>query len=225
MNYAPPEGLDTRRTGETFTYATLEQKEQLEADPKIQQWLEQVGREAEALSKASDDFRASLRTSDKDTSEAGLFSVEVDLAPKLEELRRKWIRLSNAPISFDKQALLAELATVIKSWLDKVAAEKAAMEAKIKAAGLDLAKLPSGDQLKALAVATQDSAKAMKTLLEKLGAHLKRGQRAQVDKLVAKAGALLEVGQLAPATPQAHAPLAEGEFTPAIPQSRAPLAN
>jgi hypothetical protein len=210
LDYKTPAGLDTRAAGETFTRGSEEDKAKLEADKKIQTWLDQVEKEAAALGKASDDFRASLKTKDA----AG---AEVDQAPRLQELRTEWFeakekvaaakaRERKAKDEKDKEAAKAEtveaeaaqkaiqdeLQVVLKPWIEKVAAQKTAMEAKIAAVGLDPAKLPTGAKLEPAITAADSLGKRIEALTGKLGPELKKGQRAKVDLLVGQAKKLLE---------------------------------
>jgi hypothetical protein len=209
LDYKTPAGLDTRAAGETFTRGSEEDKAKLEADKKVQTWLDQVEKEAAALGKASDDFRASLKTKDA----AG---AEVDQAPRLQELRTKWFEAKEKVAAAktrerkakkeDKEAAKAEtvaaeaaqkaiqdeLQVVLKPWIQKVAAQKTAMEAKITAVGLDPAKLPTGAKLEPTIKAADSLGKRIEALTGKLGPELKKGQRAQVDLLLGQAKKLLE---------------------------------
>jgi Domain of unknown function (DUF4157) len=207
LDYKTPAGLDTRAAGETFTRGSEEDKAKLEADKKIQTWLDQVEKEAAALGKASDDFRASLKTKDA----AG---AEVDQAPRLQELRTEWFeakekvaaakaRERKAKEEKDKEAeqkaIQDELQVVLKPWIEKVAAQKTAMEAKIAAVGLDPAKLPTGAKLEPAIKAADSLGKRIEKLTGKLGPELKKGQRAKVDLLVGQAKKLLEDTSAPPA--------------------------
>jgi Domain of unknown function (DUF4157) len=210
LDYKTPKGLDPRAAGETFTRGSEEDKAKFEADKKVQTWLDQVEKEAAALGKASDDFRASLKTKDA----AG---TEVDQAPRLQELRTEWFeakekvaaakaRERKAKDEKDKEAAKAEtvkaeaaqeaiqdeLQVVLKPWIEKVAAQKTAMEAKIAAVGLDPAKLPMGAKLEPAITAADSLGKRIEALTGRLGPELKKGQRAQVDLLVGQAKKLLE---------------------------------
>ena len=189
-NYETTPGIDTRQTGETFTSGTAEAKQKLEADPKIQQWLERVGREAEAVSQASEDFRASLKSTDA----AG---VETDLAPKLQDLRQEWFA---AKTENERQLILAQLPTVLKPWLDKVAQQKKAMEDKITAAGLDPAKLPTAKPLDVEVNTAQTLVTQIATLTSRLRATVTKPQRTQMNKLIAAARKLLTEAGEAPAS-------------------------
>ncbi|MBM0744539.1 DUF4157 domain-containing protein [Phormidium sp. CLA17] len=184
LSYETPKGLDTRQVGETFTGGTDEEKAKLEADPKVKEWLDNIGKGVETLSKTSEDFRASLTTTN-DKKEV------VDLAPKLQELREKWFAAIAAKNEEEKQAVLAELLKVIKPWLDKVETQRKTTEKKITDVGLNPADLPSDKKLTAAITAVQGLAKRMQTLQDKLGATLKKGQGTQVDKLIAEARKLL----------------------------------
>jgi len=184
LSYDTPKGLDTRQVGETFTRGTDEEKAKLEADPKVKEWLDNIGKAAETLSKTSEDFRVSLITT-SDEKEV------VDLAPKLQELREKWFAAIGARNAEEKQAVLAELPKVIKPWLDKVEAQRKATEKKITDVGLNPADLPSDKKLTAAVTAAERLAKRMQTLQGNLGATPKKGQRTQVDKLIAEARKLL----------------------------------
>ncbi|HEX6904129.1 MAG TPA: hypothetical protein VF789_30745 [Thermoanaerobaculia bacterium] len=189
MSPAKEPGVDPRRVGETFTSGTPKEKEALAVDPKVRKWLEQVASEAEAVGEASEDFRASLKT----TGEKG---DELDLAPRLQELRQNW---HAAKADADRQAILAELPAILKPWLDKVAAEKTAVTTKITAAGLTPDQLPTAKPLDQAAAAAKNLSGRIATLRGKLGATLMKGQRAQVDKLVAEARKLLAEAGEAPA--------------------------
>jgi hypothetical protein len=173
-------GIDQRKVGDTYTHGTDDEKAKLDADPKVQAWLDGVGKEAESLGKASEDFRGSLKTKDA----AG---ADVDLAPKLAELRTKWFA---AKTKDEKDKILAELPTVLKPWLDKVDAQKTAMETKIKAAGLDPAALPTADKLDAADKAQAQLEARITSQRPKLGDPLKKGQRAAVDALIKEARTL-----------------------------------
>lgn len=195
---SPFKEKEARDIGATFTFGTGEEKEKLEVDPKIQKWIDQIGREAEAVSKASEDFRASL----KSTEASG---AEVNLAPKLQELRQKWFE---AKTDADKKAVLSKLPGVLMPWLDKVAAEKIKMEKKItsetvdmekkmRAAGLDPEKLPTGKKLQVKIGEARQLAKRIRQLRDRLGTELKKGQRKEVDKLTIKAREFLnETGEV-----------------------------
>lgn len=186
MQDVTPKGLDTRVVGRTFTYGTEEEKQALESDPKIQKWLEAVGAEALGLSKASEDIRASL----KGTDDAG---AQIDLAPRLQELRQKWFA---AITPAEQQAVTAELPVVLKPWLTKIGAQQKAMTDKITAAGLDPGALPSDKKLEIAVNAAQGLKRRVTALRAKLGATLKKGQRRQVDKLIVEARKLLdEIGE------------------------------
>lgn len=184
LSYDMPKGLDTRQVGETFTRGTDDEKAKLEADPTMQLWLDNIGKAAETLSKTSEDFRVSLSTTN-DEKEV------VDLAPKLQELRKRWAAANKAKNAEEKQAVLTELPKVIKPWLDKVEAQREATEKRITEAGLTPADLPSDKKLTAAVTAAERLAKRMQTLQGNLGATPKKGQRAQVDKLIAEARKLL----------------------------------
>lgn len=216
LSYGAPAGMDTRAVGETYTHGSDADKARLDADQKVQNWLVNVAKEAAAMGKASDDFRASLKAKDA----AG---AEVDLAPKLQELRQNWFaakekvaaaRLNERKAKkadkdkakeetkaaeAEQQAVQDELQVVLKPWLDKVGAQKTAMETKIKAVGLDPGALPTGKKLETAVAAAQLLDKRMATLAGKLGAELKKGQRAQVDRLIAEARKLLDESGAAPA--------------------------
>jgi hypothetical protein len=217
LDYKTPAGLDTRAAGQTFTRGSEEDKAKLEADKKVQAWLGQVEKEAAALGKASDDFRASLKTKDA----AG---AEVDQAPRLQELRTKWFKAKEkvaaakvkerkakkredkevakaeaVEAEAEQKAIQDELKDVLKPWIEKVAAQKTAMEAKIAAAGLDSTKLPTGAKLEPAIKAADSLGKRIKKLTGKLGPDLKKGQRAQVDLLVRQAKKLLEDTSTPPA--------------------------
>jgi hypothetical protein len=217
LNYGTPAGLDPRAIGETFTYGSDEDKEKLAADPKVQNWLAQVEREAQALGKASEDFRRSLQTKADD-------GATVDQAPKLQELRQKWFatkarvkeaknkekkarkkedkekaREETVKIEAELETIKTELLVVIKPWLDKVTAQKTGMEAKITAVGLDPSNLPSAKKLDSAITAAQSLGKRMEALRSKLGAELKKGQRSQVDKLITEGRKLLEESGANPA--------------------------
>ena len=171
--------FDTRAIGETFTRGSEADKAKLMADKKVQTWLDQVEKEAAEVGKASDAFRASLKTKNA----AG---AEVDWAPRLQELRTKWF--SEAKTEADQKKIQDELQVVLKPWIEKVAAQKTAMEAKIAAVGLDPAKLPTGAKLEAAIKLPQQ----IKALTGKPGRKLKKGERAQVDLLMGQAKELLE---------------------------------
>jgi Domain of unknown function (DUF4157) len=217
LDYKTPAGLDTRAAGETFTRGSEEDKAKLDADKKVQTWLDQVEKEAAALGKASDDFRASLKTKDA----AG---AEVDQALRLQELRTKWFKAKEkvaaakvkerkakkredkevakaetVEAEAEQKAIQDELKDVLKPWIEKVAAQKTAMEAKIAAAGLDPAKLPTGAKLEPAIKAADSLGKRIEALTGKLGSELKKGQRAQVDALVLQAKKLLEDTSVPPA--------------------------
>jgi hypothetical protein len=170
-------GIDTRKVGETYTGGTDDEKAKLDADQKVQSWLDGASKETEALGKASEDFRGSLKG--KDASGA-----EVDLAPKLLELRTKWFAAKTQP---EKDAILAELPTVLKPWLDKVDAQKTAMETKIRAVGLDPATLPTGKDLETATTAADGLEARIGGQRPKLADPLKKGQRATVDALIKEA--------------------------------------
>lgn len=173
-------GVNRDEVGKTYTHGTDDEKAKLDADPKVQKWLEQVRTEAESVSKASEDFRASLKSKDA----AG---AEIDLAPELMKLRDEWFAAKKE----DRPAILAKLPAVIKPWLDKVDAQQKAMEAKITAAGLDPAKLPGGDALDQATDSYKKLATRIKALQDKLGTPLKRGQRTQIDQFITQARKLL----------------------------------
>ncbi|MBA3532218.1 MAG: hypothetical protein H0T73_09890 [Ardenticatenales bacterium] len=180
-SYGSPEGLDTREVGNTFTHGTDEEKEKLKADPRLQAWLERVGQEAESLSQASEDFRSSLKSTDDK-------GIVTDLTPQFQALRQEWFQAKSAE---EKQAILVKLQTVLKPWLDKVAAQKLSQETKIKAVGLDPATLPSGEALKTASEASKGLAQRLKTYLGKVGPDLKKGQRKEVDKFITDSRKLL----------------------------------
>lgn len=179
--YGAPNGVDTRAVGETFTTGSAEAKQQLGADPKIQVWLEQIGREAEAVSKASEDFRSSLKSTDA----AG---TEVDLAPKVQELRQQWFA---AKTDAERQTILSQLPTVLKPWLDKIAAQKSAMETKIKAAGLEPSLLPTADALTGAVKSASRLIQQIDALQKQIKTRLSKRQRNQVDKNIDRARTLL----------------------------------
>jgi hypothetical protein len=168
---------DARKIGETYTSGTDDEKAKLDADPKVQAWLEAVAKETEALGKASEDFRTSLKGKDA----AG---ADVDFGPKLLELRTKWFA---AKTKADKDKILAELPVVLKPWLDKVGAQKTDMETKIRAAGLDPATLPTAAALDAAVTAAERLATRIGSARKTLAEPLKKGQRATIDALIAEA--------------------------------------
>jgi hypothetical protein len=174
----PAAPANARKIGETYTSGTDEEKQKLDADQKVKTWLDGVAKETEALGKASEDFRASLKGKDA----AG---ADVDFAPKLQELRTKWFAAGKNKTEQDK--VLAELPIVLKPWLDKVGAQKTAMETKIRAAGLDPATLPTGDDLVKAAQAADGLKGRVDRTRKALGTPLKKGERASVDKLIAEA--------------------------------------
>lgn len=184
LSYDMPKGLDTRQVGESFTRGADEEKAKLEADPRVQAWLDDIGKAAETLSNTSEDFRVSLSTTN-DEKEV------VDLAAKLQELRAKWFAANEAQNAEERQAILADLPKVIKPWLDKVEAQRNATEKKLAEAGLNPADLPSDKKLTAAVTAAERLAERMQTLQGNLGATPKKGQRAQADKLIAEARKLL----------------------------------
>jgi hypothetical protein len=182
----------------------------------VQSWLERVEKEAEALGKASDDFRGSLKSKDA----AG---AETDNAPKLQELRAKWFaakskvadlkrkersakkadkeaaKLATAEAEKEQKAVHDELQTVLQPWKDKIAAQKTAMETAITGAGLDASTLPTGAALEKNLKAAASLATRMQQLDSKLKDSLSKSQRTQVLALITQAAKQLEETVAAPA--------------------------
>ena len=175
-NYGAAPG-DTRKIGETYTTGSEEDQKKLDADTKVQGWLDGVAKETESLGAASETFRGSLKTKD----DAG---AEVDLKPKLLELRKKWFAAKTKP---EREAVLAELPTVLKPWLDLVDAQKTGMETKIRAVKLDPAALPTGKDLDTASDAAANLDTRMEATHKKLATPLKKGDRPAIDKLLAEA--------------------------------------
>jgi hypothetical protein len=216
LDYQQPKGVDARAVGETYTRGTDEDKAKLDGDEKVQSWLERVEKEAEALGKASDDFRGSLKSKDA----AG---AETDNAPKLQELRAKWFaakskvadlkrkersakkadkeaaKLATAEAEKEQKAVHDELQTVLQPWKDKIAAQKTAMETAITGAGLDASTLPTGAALEKNLKAAASLATRMQQLDSKLKDSLSKSQRTQVLALITQAAKQLEETVAAPA--------------------------
>lgn len=168
---------DSRKIGETYTTGSEEDQKKLDADTKVQGWLDGVAKETESLGAASETFRGSLKTKD----DAG---AEMDLKPKLLELRKKWFAAKTKP---EREAVLAELPTVLKPWLDLVDAQKTGMETKIRAVKLDPAALPTGKDLDTASDAAAGLDTRMEATRKKLATPLKKGDRPAIDKLLAEA--------------------------------------
>lgn len=119
--------------------------------------------------------------------------VEIDLAPRLQELRKRWFAAGTVD---EREVVKAQLPEVLKPWQAKVGAQQKAMVAKIAAAGTDPAALPSGKQLEDAIGASKRLGQRLEALKAKSGGPLKKWQRVQVDRLVAEASKLLgETGE------------------------------
>jgi hypothetical protein len=177
---APPKGYDHKKVGETFTSGTDAEKKKLEDDPKIQTWLDEVAAEAQSLGDASEKFRSSLQVTEK--------GVLTDYGPKLIELREKW---RAAATETERQAVMTQLPAVIKPWTDAVAGQETSMRKKIKDAGFDIDKLPTGKALNTASSAASKLDSRVEGLIKGLASPLKKGQRASIDKLLAEARKML----------------------------------
>ena len=143
-DYPSTKGIDTRKVGETNTTGSDADKEALEKDAAVTKWLDGVQAEATALGKASEDFRGSLQTTadPKDPK-----SAAVDNGPKLVALRKRWHAAASKPAAerdAERAAVMAELPAVVKPWLDKIVAQRAASQADLTRSGVDVATIPAG---------------------------------------------------------------------------------